>query len=318
MTVTIDTDLDGRDVPESPERPRPPVDKWWRIAAGIGVLVAFVWGVSGLGIGADQLRRAPGNIWTIIELSVPPDFPAVLDRGALGKVFESVFIAWTGTVIAAVLSLPLAFLASNNVVPAWVRIPIRQFFIVVRAFPELILATIFLAVVGLGPWAGALAIGFSSVGTLGKWSSESIEEVAGGPVEAIQASGGGWLSGVRWGLLPQVFPTIVAHWLFRFEINVRASAIFGLIGAGGIGGEISSQVQFRNWQNVSAVLIMVVVMVLVIDGVSGAVRRRILAGSDRTGADASMETIENMGGFLTRRRARRPDAPVDEPPTSTT
>ena len=313
MTSTIDTVVDESGVPAHPERPRPPVAKWWRLAAGIGVLLAFVWGVSGLDITADQLRRAPGNIWTILELSVPPDFAAVLERGALGKVFESVFIAWTGTVIAAVMSLPLAFLASNNVVPAWIRIPIRQLFIVIRAFPELILATIFLAVVGLGPWAGALAIGFSSIGTLGKWSSESIEEVAGGPVEAIQASGGGWLSGVRWGLLPQVFPTIVAHWLFRFEINVRASAIFGLIGAGGIGGEISSQVQFRNWQNVSAVLIMVVVMVLMIDAASGAVRRRILAGSDRTGTDASLETLEDMGGFLTRR-----SAPTDADVTSRT
>ncbi|HSP28684.1 MAG TPA: phosphonate ABC transporter, permease protein PhnE [Ilumatobacteraceae bacterium] len=313
MTSTIDTVVDESGVPAHPERPRPPVAKWWRLAAGIGVLLAFVWGVSGLDITADQLRRAPGNIWTILELSVPPDFAAVLERGALGKVFESVFIAWTGTVIAAVMSLPLAFLASNNVVPAWIRIPIRQLFIVIRAFPELILATIFLAVVGLGPWAGALAIGFSSIGTLGKWSSESIEEVAGGPVEAIQASGGGWLSGVRWGLLPQVFPTIVAHWLFRFEINVRASAIFGLIGAGGIGGEISSQVQFRNWQNVSAVLIMVVVMVLMIDAASGAVRRRILAGSDRTGTDASLETLEDMGGVLTRR-----SAPTDADVTSRT
>ena len=312
MTSTIDADVDEPGTPDAPVRPRPPVAKWWRLAAGLGVLIAFLWGVSGLNVTAEQLGRAPGNIWTIIELSVPPDFQAVLDRGALGKVFESVYIAWTGTVIAAVLSLPLAFLASNNVVPAWVRIPIRQFFIIVRAFPELILATIFLAVVGLGPWAGALAIGFASVGTLGKWSSESIEEVEGGPVEAIQASGGGWLSGVRWGLLPQVFPTIVAHWLFRFEINVRASAIFGLIGAGGIGGEISSQVQFRNWQNVSAVLIMVVVMVLVIDALSGAVRRRILAGSDRTGADASAEALESLGGFLTRRRAVAVDATPDD------
>ena len=301
VTSTIDSAPVVTDAPE--QRPDPPSTRWWRLAAALGVLVAFVWGVSGLDIGADALRRAPGNIWRIIELSWPPDFPAVLERGALGKVFESVYIAWTGTVIAAVFSLPLAFLASNNVVPAWIRVPIRQLFIIIRAFPELILATIFLAVVGLGPWAGALAIGFSSIGTLGKWSSESIEEVDDGPVEAIQASGGTWLSGSRWGLLPQVFPTIVAHWLFRFEINVRASAIFGLIGAGGIGGEISSQVQFRNWQNVSAVLIMVVVMVLVIDGVSGAVRRRILAGSDRTSAEASTEALGDLGGFLTRRRA---------------
>jgi phosphonate transport system permease protein len=268
-----------------------------------------VWGYTGLQVTVEQLGRAPGNIWTIIQLSWPPDFAAVIERGAVSKVFESVFIAWTGTVIAAVLSLPLAFLAASNVAPGWVRVVVRQLFIVLRAFPELILATVFLAVVGLGPWAGALALGISSVGTLGKWSAESIEEAPPGPVEAIQASGGPWVARVRWGLFPQVLPAIVAHWLFRFEINVRASAIFGLIGAGGIGGEISSQVQFRNWANVSAVLIMVVAMVLVIDGISGRVRRRILAGSDRTSGDdgrgmgaASREALAGLGGFLTARR----------------
>ena len=300
MTSVLD---DTAAPPGAAERPPPPSSRWWRIGVAVAIAVAFAWGYSGLGITVDQLRRAPGNIWTIMRLSWPPDFGAVIERGAVGKVFESVFIAWTGTVIAAVLSLPLAFLASNNVVPRWVRIPIRQLFIVVRAFPELILATIFLAVVGLGPWAGALALGIASAGTLGKWSSESIEEVPLGPVEAIDASGGRWLSGVRWGILPQVFPVIVAHWLFRFEINVRASAIFGLIGAGGIGGEISSQVQFRNWENVLAVLLMVIAMVLTIDGISGAVRRRILAGSTRGSADASREALEGLGGFLTRRRS---------------
>ena len=300
MTSVLD---DTSAPPATVERPRPPSSRWWRIAIAVAIAVAFAWGYSGLGITIEQLRRAPGNIWTIMRLSWPPDFATVIERGAVGKVFESVYIAWTGTVIAAVLSLPLAFLASNNVVPRWVRIPIRQLFIVVRAFPELILATIFLAVVGLGPWAGALALGIASAGTLGKWSSESIEEVPTGPVEAIDSSGGRWLSGVRWGILPQVFPVIVAHWLFRFEINVRASAIFGLIGAGGIGGEISSQVQFRNWENVSAVLLMVIAMVLTIDGISGAVRRRILSGSTRGSKDASREALGNLGGFLTRRRS---------------
>ena len=101
MTSTIDADVDEPGTPDAPVRPRPPVAKWWRLAAGLGVLIAFLWGVSGLNVTAEQLGRAPGNIWTIIELSVPPDFQAVLDRGALGKVFESVYIAWTGTVIAA-------------------------------------------------------------------------------------------------------------------------------------------------------------------------------------------------------------------------
>jgi phosphonate transport system permease protein len=301
-------------VPETVERPPRPRRRWSIYAAAVAVTIAFVWGWTGLQVTIEELGRAPGNIWTIIKLSWPPDFQAVIERGAVTKVFESLFIAWTGTVIAAVLSLPLAFLAASNVAPRWVRIIIRQLFIVLRAFPELILATVFLAVVGLGPWAGALALGISSVGTLGKWSSESIEEAPPGPVEAIDAAGGRWLSGVRWGLLPQVFPAIVAHWLFRFEINVRASAIFGLIGAGGIGGEISSQVQFRNWQNVSAVLIMVIAMVLVIDGISGAVRRRILTGggggrSPRGSGEASRVLIGDLGGFLTRRHPGASDSP---------
>ncbi len=295
--------IEAQATPETPQAPRPAAPtaaRWWRVAAAVVVVIGMVWGISGLDVTWDKVVQAPGNIWTIIKLSVPPDFRTVIDRGAVGKILESVFIAWTGTVIAAVISLPLAILGASNVSPRWLRVIIRQLFIVIRAFPELILATIFLAVVGLGPWAGALALGFASSGTLGKWSSETIEEVDAGPVEAIESSGGRWLSGVRWGLLPAAFPTIVAHWLFRFEINVRASAIFGLVGAGGIGGEISSQVQFRNWQNVSAVLIMVVAMVLVIDAVSGAVRRRILAGSERTGADANLEFLGDLGGAIVR------------------
>ncbi len=283
------------------ERPLAPRSaRWWRLLGALLIVGGLVWGLTGLDITADKLLRAPGNIWTIIRLSIPPDFGAVIERGAVGKVFESVFIAWTGTVIAALISLPLAFLAAENVAPQWIRVPVRQLFIIIRAFPELILATIFLAVVGLGPWAGALALGFASSGTLGKWISESIEEAAEGPVEAIHASGGNRLSAIRWGLLPEVFPTIVAHWLFRFEINVRASAIFGLIGAGGIGGEISSQVQFRNWQNVSAVMVMVIAVVLFIDGASGAIRRRILAGSSRTSGDANAELLGDLGGALAR------------------
>ena len=290
--------------PTQVERPEPPrSSRWMRVGTIVFVVGALVWGLSGLDITAEKLGRAPGNLWTIFRLSIPPDFATVIERGAFGKVMESVFIAWTGTVIAAVLSFPLAFLAASNVAPRWVRVPVKLAFVVIRAFPELILATIFLAVVGLGPWAGALAIGFSSVGTLGKWSSESIEEVDEGPTEAINASGGSWLEKVRWGLVPAVFPTIVAHWLFRFEINVRASAIFGLIGAGGIGGEISSQVQFRNWPNVSAVLLMVIAMVLVIDWVSGSVRRRILRGGVRGTKEASRQALFDLfGGFARRGR----------------
>ena len=132
---------------------------------------------------------------------------------------------------------------------------------------------------GLGPWAGALAIGLDSVGTLGKLSSEEIESIDRGPVEAVSACGGGWASRVRWGVLPQVMPSIMSYWFLRFEINVRASAVLGLIGAGGIGSELISQLNFRNFEAVGAVLIVTIVAVIAIDTISGAVRSRIIAGS---------------------------------------
>lgn len=259
-----------------PTRPTGP--RLARLGLFVLVLVAFVWGFSGLGATTERLRSAPGDAWEVLRLMWPPDFATEIERGVIGKVLESVYIAWVGTLIAATLSLPLAFLASNNISPAAVRLPIRQLFNAIRAIPELIVAVVLLGVVPLGPWAGALAIGLHSIGTLGKLSSEEIESADGGPVEAVQACGGTFVSKVRWGVLPQVMPQITSYWLFRFEINVRASAVLGMIGAGGVGSELIAQLNFRNFPEVGAVLIITVAVVVFIDTVSSAIRRRIIAG----------------------------------------
>ena len=285
------------DLPPSlrPDRPTRPRNR--KIALTIVIALFFVWGVTGLEVSLERLRSAPGDAWDIVRLMWPPDFATVIDRGVIGKIFESVYVAWVGTLIGAALSLPLAFLASNNVTPAFIRVPVQQLFNVIRAVPELIIAMVLLSVVPLGPWAGTLALGFNSIGTLGKLSSEEIENADRGPVEAVEACGGRWISSVRWGLIPQVMPVIVSYWLFRFEINVRASAVLGLIGAGGVGSELVSQLNFRNFPEVGAVLAMTVAMVVVIDTVSSAVRRRIIAGGD-TSKDPSrtMELLKDLGG----------------------
>ncbi|MCB1247195.1 MAG: ABC transporter permease subunit, partial [Acidimicrobiia bacterium] len=122
-------------------------------------------------------------------------------------------------------------------------------------------------------------IGLHSIGTLGKLSSEVIEGVDDGPVEAIRASGGTRSLQMRFGIVPQAMPNIVAYWLYRFEINVRASAVLGLVGAGGIGAEIVARLRFRgDWPKAGAALLLTVVAVLLIDAVSAAVRRRIITG----------------------------------------
>lgn len=295
MATTLPPDVEAAEPAGRPDRPTGPRNRKWALTVVIALF--FVWGVTGLEVSLDRLRSAPGDAWDIVRLMWPPDFATVIDRGVIGKIFESVYVAWVGTLIGAALSLPLAFLASNNVTPRFIRVPVQQLFNVIRAVPELIIAMVLLSVVPLGPWAGTLALGFNSIGTLGKLSSEEIENADRGPVEAVEACGGRWISSVRWGLIPQVMPVIVSYWLFRFEINVRASAVLGLIGAGGVGSELVSQLNFRNFPEVGAVLAMTVAMVVLIDTVSSAVRRRIIAGGD-TSKDPSrtMELIKDLGG----------------------
>ena len=263
----------------SPDRPVVPTRSGRRAVAAAILVVVVGWSVSGLGVSLDRLLGAPGDAWDIFRRMVPPAFAEASERGVVGKVLESVHIAWIGTLIGATLSLPLAFLAAENVAPAAVRIPVRQLFNVIRAVPELILAVILIPITGLGPWAGALAIGIHSVGTLGKWATETIEGVDTGPLEAVAATGGRWVSGMRWGVVPQILPVVTSQWLFRFEINVRASAVLGMIGAGGVGSELVSQLVFRNFPAVGAVLLMTIAVVLSIDTASAAVRRRIIRGA---------------------------------------
>ncbi len=288
--------------PSTVSRPSPPSGvRRRRALLALALVIGGVWSVTGIDVTLERFLGAPGDAWDVFKQLWPPAMDEALDRGVVGKVFESVYIAWIGTIIGAVLSLPLAFLAATNVAPRWIRIPVRQLFNAIRAVPELIVAVIFIPITGLGPWAGTLAIGLHSVGTLGKWATEAIEGVDTGPLEAVEATGGRWVSGMRWGILPQIMPIVASFWLFRFEINVRASAVLGMIGAGGVGAELVSQLMFRNFSAVGAVLGITVLVVLTIDTMSAAVRRRIIAGVAHTGGpddgDRNAEALADLTGF---------------------
>jgi len=289
-----DTMIEPEIADHRPTKPTAPMVWKWAIAAVI--LAAFIWSASGLDVSLARVIDAPGDAWNIVKRMWTPAFRTEYDRGVVGKVFESVYIAWVGTVIGASISLPLSFLAASNVSPAWVRLPIRQLFNAIRSVPELITAMIILAVTGLGPWTGALAIGLHSVGTLGKLSSEAIESIDAGPIEAVEASGGRWVSAMRWAVFPQILPTVMSFWLFRFEINVRASAVLGMIGAGGIGAELVSQLNFRNFPEVGAVLFVTVVAVITIDTLSSMVRRRIIQGGAGDESRSS-EALDDLTGI---------------------
>lgn len=281
-------------------RPKDPIGpKLFRIGVTLIIVIPAIWSALGLGVSWERLLAAPGQIWAVLRQLVPPDLSPETVQRALPKVMESLFVAWIGTMIAAFLSLPLALLAARNISSKSFGFFIRQLFVIIRSVPELLLAMILIPVTGLGAWTGALAIGIHSIGTLGKLSSEALEGINPGPVEAIAGTGGGKLSQIRFGVLPQVMPTIAAYWLYRFEINIRASAVLGAVGVGGIGAELIAQMQFRNFARVGTVLFLTVVVVLFIDTISARLRRRIITGIREPGPVARYQAA-GTGGKVVR------------------
>jgi phosphonate transport system permease protein len=194
---------------------------------------------------------------------------------------ESLALAWLGTCVGAAVSFPLAFLAASTTAPLVLRIPVRLFFDAIRALPEIVLAIfVMLPLWGLNPMAGAMAIGVHSIGSLGKLTLETIEAADPRPVEAAAAAGANRWQQVRTATIPQILPETVAFWLYRLEVNVRASAILGVVSAGGIGALLSRVLRHHEWEWAGILLAVIVVVTMLVDLASGAVRRRIIHGAD--------------------------------------
>ena len=242
------------------------------------IVISAIWSASGLEITLDRILNAPAQIATLVGAMFPLDLSSEAFDRIIPKVFESLFIAWAGTVIGAIFSFPISFLAANNITIGSVNRVIKQILNGIRAFPELILAFVFLPITGLGPLTGTLAVGIHSIGTLGKLSSEVIEGIDEGPLESIKASGGSKINELTFGVIPQVMPTITSYWLYRFEINLRASAVLGVVGAGGVGQELINQLRFRDFPRAGTVLICTILLVLTADTISAAIRNRIIKG----------------------------------------
>ena len=198
---------------------------------------------------------------------------------AFDAMIESVHMAWVGTLLGAVLSIPFGFLAARNISGAVTVQVTRGVLNLIRAVPELVFVIVLmLPIFGFGPVAGALALGIGAIGTLGKLTAEALEGVDPGPVEAANASGSGRLAVLRWAYWTQVLPEVVAFWLYRFEINVRASAVLGIIGAGGIGQLLSQLFSKRAWDQIGITLLVIIIVTVFVDMISGAIRHRIIGG----------------------------------------
>ncbi len=277
--------------PPRESRPRRPSNAK-RNVAFIFALLVIVGSVLSVDIKYERLVDLPAGIWLVVYKMYFERGPDLSYLGvSIEHMVQSIEIAWVGTIIGAVLSLPIGFVAAKNVSSGIISNVFRQVLNGIRAFPELVLAVaIFIPIAGLGPVAGALAIGIHSVGTLGKLTAEVVEGIDAGPVEAARASGGRWVQIQRWGVLPQVLPEIVAFWLYRFEINIRAAAVLGVVGAGGIGFIVQQTIVFGRFPLAGTALLVVIIATILVDTVSGWVRRRIIEGVEtRRIVDAEIE-----------------------------
>ena len=257
-------------------------------------VVLFGWSAISVDLKWARLLTAPIDMWRLFGVMFG-DLPwEELDK-LIGLMWDSIAMAWVGTLMAALFAVPLAFLAAENLVGrpiAWVT---RQVFNILRAVPEVILALLFIPVFGLTPMAGVLAIAVGSIGSLGKLFYEIIENIAPGPIEATDAVGASAVQRLRWGVLPQVAPELTSFLLYRFEINIRASSVLGIVGAGGIGGTLADSFRFKAYGSAGLALIVVIIGTIAVDTVSGAIRKRIVAGRSVDIGDAARYAVDTGG-----------------------
>lgn len=221
-----------------------------------------------------ELIQGTGNMAEYISRYYPPDFTDW--KFYLSDILETIGMGIWGTLVAAIVAVPLAVLAAENVAPAWLVFITRRFLDAMRAINEVVFALIFVVAVGLGPFAGVLALFVHTAGTLGKLFSEAIEAIDPGPVEGIRATGASKLQEIIFGVIPQVIPLWTSFTLYRFEANVRAASVLGIVGAGGIGVSLYQSFRAFKYGKVSAILIILIVAVALIDTVSAKIRQRLV------------------------------------------
>jgi phosphonate transport system permease protein len=258
---------------------------WDRRAAEIGTPAAIIgltaFSVWWLDISFKQLGPGLAQLGKFIALMIPPSTGGHL-RLFMQAMTETLAIAFLGTLVAALLATPLALLAAENTTPSGVlRFAVRRVLDVVRGIDTLIWALVFVGVVGLGPFAGILAIAVSDTGSFGKLFSEALEATRARERETIVASGGTAWMGVHFGLLPQVLPVIAGQVLYFFESNTRSATIIGIVGAGGIGLQLSEQIRTYNFDQVAFIVLMILAAVAIIDWVSGKLRGAMIGASRR-------------------------------------
>ncbi|WP_373232510.1 phosphonate ABC transporter, permease protein PhnE [Cohnella sp.] len=254
--------------------PRPPVSlkKWMTLSLFLALIWLCAWETE---VTLGELIDGIPEMGKFITKMFPPDWEYI--RVVIKPMVETVQMAILGTTFGAILAFPVAFLAAGNVTRPWfLRAPARFILNLTRTIPDLLFAAFFATIVGYGPVAGMLALTFFSFGILSKWAYESVETIDHGPMEAMTAVGANKLQWIHYGVLPQVTTQFIGFVMYMFEINIRAAAILGYVGAGGIGIYLNRTLGMFRYDQTFIIILFTLIIVLVIDAVSSRIRGKLI------------------------------------------
>ena len=244
----------------------------WLATFGYALICAvLVWSWYGAEMRPLELFRDSGNMATFLRDFFPPDFHEW--RLYLQEMVVTIQIAIWGTALAIVAAVPLGLACAENIAPWWVHQPVRRMMDACRAINEMVFAMLFVVAVGLGPFAGVLALAVHTTGVLAKLFAEAVEAIDARPVEGIRATGANALEEIVYGVIPQVMPLWISYALYRFESNVRSASVVGMVGAGGIGVVLWEIIRGFQFPQTCAVMIIIVVAVSLTDLASQRIRK---------------------------------------------
>ncbi|KLL95221.1 phosphonate ABC transporter permease, partial [Rhodococcus sp. IITR03] len=262
----------------NPPRSTLPRPTWQTVSVNVilfGLFAASLWAVADLKINVATIIDSADNAVSFVGRIFPLDFPPIGELVTMTA--QTLGIVLLATVLSVILSMFVALAAAHNTTPGTaLRWGARAIIVVTRTIPELVLAILFLRLFGLGAVAGILALGLHSIGMVGKLYADAIEDTDPGPRDALRAAGASWWQQIVGGVFPQAMPAFVATALHRFDINLRASVILGYVGVSGIGLELSGALRTMNYQRGMALALFVVALCIVVELISGALRKMVL------------------------------------------
>ena len=254
---------------------RPPIlihDRRWRIAIYGGGLIYLVLAIASLKVNWVRVYEGLERGWRMIQGFLTPDFTSRWSDISQGLV-ESLTMSVTATVVGIIISVPIGIGAARNLAPMPVYLVCRSIIAMSRALQEIIIAILFVAMFGFGPFAGFLTLSFATIGFLAKLLAEDIEDIDEAQAEAVRSTGASWWQLVNYAVQPQVMPRLIGLSLYRLDINFRESAVIGIVGAGGIGAPLNTAIDRYEFDSAGAILMIIIVIVMAAEYSSGYVRK---------------------------------------------